>query len=111
MARLPDEGNRDEPVRTSWHGLNQPKPKLPYYLRSTKRLKSLDEFEEPEWKGRVRFHDKSSDEVTVAGVARETLRFLIVFAIIGLIVAGMWRWAYGTQTCIEPMRGFKIGWC
>jgi len=22
-----------------------------------------------------------------------------------------WRWIYGDQTCIEIMRGFKIGWC
>lgn len=46
------DGN--EPVRQSWHGFNQPKPKLPDYLRpQKKRLKSLDEFTRSDFVGRV----------------------------------------------------------
>jgi hypothetical protein len=42
-----------EPVRTSWFGANQKRPKLPYYFRPTKRLKGLDEFDPPEFVGRM----------------------------------------------------------
>jgi len=89
--------------------MNQPKPKLPTYFRTSKRLKSLDEFEAPAWKGRARFGD--DDEVTASGVFRETGRLLIMFAIAAIIIVSAWRWIYGDQTCIEIMRGFKIGWC
>jgi hypothetical protein len=40
-------------VRTSWFGADQPRPKLPHYFRPTKRLKGLDEFEPPEFVGRM----------------------------------------------------------
>jgi hypothetical protein len=43
----------EEEVRTSWFGMNQPRPELPYYLRTEKRLKGLDEFETPEFVGRM----------------------------------------------------------
>ena len=42
-----------DPVRTSWFGMNQPRPELPYYFRPGKRLKGLDEFEKPEFVGRM----------------------------------------------------------
>jgi hypothetical protein len=42
-----------DPVRTSWFGMNQPRPELPYYLRPGKRLKGLDEFERPQFASRV----------------------------------------------------------
>lgn len=42
-----------DPVRTSWFGMNQPRPELPYYFRPGKRLKGLDEFETPEFVGRM----------------------------------------------------------
>lgn len=45
-------GGGDEPVRTSWHGFNQPRPRLPHYLRPSKRLKGLDEFTLPDFTGR-----------------------------------------------------------
>jgi hypothetical protein len=40
--------------RRSWFGLG-PKPRLPYYLRTDRgpRLKGLDEFEPPEFVGRM----------------------------------------------------------
>ena len=43
-----------ERIRTSWFGMGG-RPRLPYYLRADKgrRLKSLDEFEEPPSKGRM----------------------------------------------------------
>ena len=52
--------------------MGQRKPKLPDYLRPSKRLKSLDEWEDPDWKGRIRFGD--DDRVTFRGIARDTLR-------------------------------------
>lgn len=103
-----DGGGSGEPVRTSWFGMNQPRPKLPYYFHSKKRLKSLDEFEEPEWKGGVRFD--GDDEVTLKGVARETVNWLLIFAIVGIVVGSFWLWL-GSPTCAELVRGFKIGWC
>ena len=102
-------GRDRDTERRSWHGMNQPKPRLPYYFRTSKRLKSLDEFEPPAWKGRVRF--PGDDEVTVRGVLREMVGFLIIFAIAAIIIVGAWRWLYGDQTCVEVVRGFKIGWC
>lgn len=102
-------GRGRDSERRSWHGMNQPKPRLPSYLHPTKRLKSLDEFDPPAWKGRIRFG--SGDTVTVRGVLREMAGFLIMFAIAAIIVVSAWRWMYGDQTCIEMMHGFKIGWC
>jgi len=29
---------RDDGERHSWHGMNQPKPRLPYYFHASKRL-------------------------------------------------------------------------
>jgi hypothetical protein len=105
MGRDRSEGGE----RRSWHGFGQPKPKLPYYFARSKRLRSLDEFEQPQWKGRVRFGGEG--RVTVRGVARETLQWLAIFAIVGFIGASAWRWLYGSQTCVEIFSGFKIGWC
>jgi hypothetical protein len=102
-------GRGRETERRSWHGMNQPKPRLPYYFHTSKRLKNLDEFESPSRTGRVRFGD--NDQVTLRGVVRETLRFLVVFTVAGVIIVSAWRWLYGSQTCIELIRGFKIGWC
>jgi hypothetical protein len=39
--------------RRTWFGANQPRPRLPQYLRTTERLKGLDEFETPEFVGRM----------------------------------------------------------
>ena len=102
-----DDG--DEPVCTTWFGMNQPRPKLPYYFPTERRLKSLDEFEEPYWKGRVRF-GADDDEVTVKGVARETVQWLLIFAITAIVVGSFWLW-FGSPTCAELFGGFKIGWC
>jgi len=88
--------------------MNQPKPKLPYYFRTSRRLKSLDEFEAPAWKRRMRF--ASDDKVTLAGVARETLRFLALFAIIGIVGGALWIWL-GADGCADLPGGFKLGWC
>lgn len=87
---MSDEAEDEGPVRKSWHGLNQPKPKLPYYFRTKKRLRSLDEFEEPEWKGRVRCD--SDERVTLSGVVRETIQWLVIFAIVGVIGGAFWLW-------------------
>jgi hypothetical protein len=95
--------------RHSWHGFREAKPKLPSYFRPLKRLRGLDEFEEPEWKGRMRWPE--DDRVTLRGVARETMLWLIGFVIAGVIAVNAWHWLYGDQTCVEIMRGFKIGWC
>lgn len=43
----------DDGERSSWFGADRQRPKLPYYFRTTKRLKSLDEFEPPEFVGRM----------------------------------------------------------
>ena len=107
--RLMTRGRGRDTERRSWHGMNQPKPRLPYYLRPSKRLRSLDEFEPPAWKGRVRFD--GDDEVTFGGVVREMVGFFIMFAIAAVIVVSAWRWLYGAQTCVEIVRGFKVGWC
>ena len=101
----------DEPIRRSWHGMGQARPRLPAYLRpGERRLKSLDEFEEPEWKGRVRFGE-GDDEVTVKGVVRETLQWLLIFAIVGLGIGFGWVWFAGADGCAQVTAGFKIGWC
>ena len=78
----------DEPVRTSWFGMNQPRPQLPYYL-----------------------HAKGRDEVTLRGVVRDTVRWLVGFAIAAVIAVSAWRWLYGSATCVEVIADFKIGWC
>jgi hypothetical protein len=78
----------DEPVRASWHGMNQPKPRLPSYLRV-----------------------KDRNEVTAPGVARDTIRWLVGFAIAAIITISAWRWLFGNATCAELIAGFKIGWC
>ena len=83
----------DDDERRTWHGMNHPKPKLPYYLRPSKRLKSLNEFEEPYWKGQLHFGEE--DRVTFRGIARETLQFLTAFLIIGIIGASAWRSLHG----------------
>jgi len=88
--------------------MGQRKPTLPYYFHASRRLKSLDEFEAPSWKGRVRF--ASDQKVTLAGVARETLRFLTLFAIVGIIGGALWMWV-GYDGCADLPGGFKIGWC
>jgi len=88
--------------------MNQPRPKLPTYLRSSKRLRSLDEFEPPAWKNPNRF--ERSDEVTLKGVAWETLRFLTIFAIAGVVLGSFWMWA-GFDGCADLPGGFKLGWC
>jgi len=85
-----DDLQSSEPVRKSWHGLNQPKPKLPYYFRRTKPLKGLDEFEAPPWKGRVRFGNEG--RVTLRGVVRETIQWLGIFLFIAMILGGFWFW-------------------
>ena len=80
--------------------MNQPRPRLPHYFRKSKRLKSLDEFEEPEWKGRTRWAD---DRVTVRGVARDTWRWLgvlrpfILFGILASLYVGA-----GDPALVEP---------
>jgi len=97
-----------ESVRTSWHGMEQSKPKLPYYFRTSKRLRSLDEFEPPPWKGQVRF---GGGDGGPSSPGRVMLRcFLIVF-LTGMIATAFWRWLYGNSTCAEILAGFKIGWC
>ena len=80
----------EEPVRTSWHGMNQRRPRLPYYLRESKRLKGFDEFEDPPWKGGVRF--EGDDRVTLSGVARETVVWLGKLRpfILGAILLSIW---------------------
>ena len=81
--------------------MNQPKPKLPYYFRQSKRLKSLNEFEEPSWKGRTGWAD--DDRVTVRGLARDTWRWLgvlrpfILFGILASLYVGA-----GDPALIEP---------
>jgi hypothetical protein len=73
--------------------MHQPKPKLPYYFRTSKRLKSLDEWEDPAWEGAVRFDN--DDRVTLRGVVRDTwrwlgyLRPLILLAILLVLWTGM----------------------
>lgn len=109
MANRSGSGNdKNEPVRTSWHGMGQRRPTLPHYLRPSKRLKSLDEFGEPEWKGRTRW--ARDDRVTLGGVAHETLQWLAIFAIVGIVGGAFWKWL-GSPTCAEIVAGFKIGWC
>jgi hypothetical protein len=109
LPAMGDGDDSDEPVRMSWFGMNQPRPKLPYYFHTKKRLRSLDEFEPPAWKGL----GWSSDEtrVTVRGVARDTLRWLAIFAIASIIVGSAWRAAFGSVICAEVIAGFKVGWC
>ncbi|HEX2804250.1 MAG TPA: thermonuclease family protein [Sphingomicrobium sp.] len=41
-------------MRTSWHSATGPRPQLPAYLRQSKRLKGLDEWQDPPWKQRTR---------------------------------------------------------
>lgn len=79
-------GRERDTERRTWHGMNQPKPRLPYYFRS-------------------------DDEVTLRGVLREVAGFLVMFAIAAVIVVSAWNWLYGSQTCVELVRGFKMGWC
>lgn len=100
---------KDDGERRSWHGFGQPRPKLPAYLRPSKRLKSLDEFAEPPWTGNASLGEE--EQVTVGGIARDTLRWLVSFLIVAIITVNAWRWLYGDETCVELFRGFKIGWC
>lgn len=89
--------------------MNQPKPKLPAYFRKSKRLKSLDEWEDPDWKGRLRFGDENG--LTLRGIARQTLNWLLIFGIAGVIAGSAWVWLYGRNACPEIVAGFRIGWC
>jgi hypothetical protein len=99
---------RDPIERNSWHGFGQPKPKLPAYLHPSKRLRNLDEFERPEGPAPRLLDD---DEVTLRGVMRETLQWLLIFFIAGVIALSAWRWLFGSSRCAEIIAGFKIGWC
>ena len=88
------------------------RPKLPYYFRTKKRLKSLDEFEEPEWKGQVRWPEE--DRVSWRGVARDTLNWLVLFAIVGIVGGSAWVWLTRNEARRLARRylgGFKTGWC
>jgi endonuclease YncB( thermonuclease family) len=97
----------DNGERRGWHGMNQPRPRLPDYLRPSKRLRSLDEFEPPAWKGRVRFGDE--DRVTVRGVARDTLRWLAVLRpFIFLAILASAYVGLGDPALVEPP-GFLSG--
>jgi hypothetical protein len=93
LYAMGDKLGSEEPVRKSWHGLNQPKPRLPYYFRSSKRLKGLDEFEAPPWKGRVRFGDEGP--VTLRGVVRETMQWLGTFVLVAMALGAFWYWLRG----------------
>lgn len=103
MAHRGKDGERHD-----WFGMSQSRPRLPYYLRSNRRLKGLDEFEAPIWKGRTVFADKP---VPARGIARDTLRWLAFFAIAAAIggAAGIWLDVRGG--CMIVAAGFKIGWC
>ena len=76
--------NGNDGERRSWHGMNQPRPKLPYYFRTTKRLKGLDEFEPPAWKGRVKFGDET------ASLSAPTWMNIILLAVFVGGVIGWW---------------------
>ena len=82
----------EDKERNSWFGMGG-RPALPSYFRIRKRLKSLDEFEEPYWKGQLRW--PADNRVTWRGVARDTLRWLMLFAIVGTIGGAFWVWLYG----------------
>ena len=89
--------------RQSWHGMNQPKPVLPSYLRPGKRLKSLNEFEAPAWKGRVKFGERAD--------RGNWIRWAIVFLIAVLLGCAVgWELAQ-PHRCVGLATGFKIGWC
>jgi hypothetical protein len=94
--------------RRSWFGLG-PRPRLPYYFHSTRRLRSLDEFEEPEWKGRVRFG--GGERVTPRRAIIETLQWLVMLFPLGLAGAMGWHWLQVGGGCMEIVAEFKIGWC
>jgi len=108
----------DDPPRTSWFGMGG-RPRLPRYLRAERakgrpadcrRLRGLDEFEAPPWKGRVRFDgDGGNDGITVGGLVRDTLRWLAVLAIGGAFVGIWWSWGDG-DACVR-IGGFSLGWC
>ena len=54
---------------------------------------------------------EGDDEVTLKGVARETLRWLALFAIVGIVGGTAWMWFAGADGCAEVAGGFRIGWC
>ena len=91
-------GDEPERIRTSWFGMGG-RPRLPYYLRAEKgrRLKSLDEFQEPAWKGRIRWPE--DDRVTWRGVMTDTVRWLIVFAVAGVVVGAWLGWSGMILVC------------
>ena len=97
-----------EPVRKSWFGMGG-RPRLPYYLRADqgRRLKGLDEFKDPEWKGRIRWPE--DDRVTLGGIMSDTMRWLAVFAVGGAFV-GIWLGWSGTDPCLR-LGEFTLGWC
>ena len=49
--------------------------------------------------------------VTLKGVARDTLRWLALFAIVGIVGGSFWMWFAGADGCAEVLGGFKLGWC
>lgn len=84
------------------------RPRLPYHLRADgRRLKGLDEFEAPPWKGRMRWPE--DDRITLPGVVGDTLRWLAVFAMGGAFV-GIWLGWSDTYPCFK-LGGFSLGWC
>lgn len=108
MFSMAQGRNGGDGERRSWFGMGG-RPKLPYYFRTKKRLKSLDEFEEPYWKGQLRW--PGDDRVTPGGIARDTLRWLAIFAIVGIVGGSAWLWLSGGESCARIVGGFKAGWC
>ena len=118
MAGVDDDG----PIRTSWFGMGG-RPQLPYSFPSKRgkrprqparlrpqrgpRLKSLDEFEAPAWKGRMRW--RGDDRVTLGGIVGDTVCWLAVFAIGGTFVWTWWTWGDG-DACVR-IGSFTLGWC
>ena len=88
--------------------MNQPKPKLPYYFRTSRRLKSLAEFEPPEWKGRMKFGD---DSFTLRNLMRDTSSWLRLFLIAVILGGALGWWLAQPNRCANIIGGFKVGWC
>lgn len=81
--------------------MNQPKPKLPYYFHTSKRLKGLDEFEPPVWKGGVKFGER-------ANLSAPTWMNVIL---ISVLVGGAIGWWLAQPNQCASIGSFKIGWC
>ncbi len=88
--------------------MNQAKPKLPYYLRPSKRLKSLDEFEPPEWKGRMKLGEERG---TLRGLTRDTSSWVKIFVFAALLGGALGWWLAQPDRCANIIGGFKVGWC